>query len=312
MPKPKVDPKLDAQLVQDIAEFYFDPLGFIYYAWPWGIEGGPLEHSDGPDKWQAQICRDIGNSLRDNMADHENGVASRFAATSGHGSGKSALMSMLMQWWMSTRPNCRGIATAGTKAQIMTKLWPELALWHSRSINRHWFDWQATSFKSLVTDHGAPPDAWMLSAIPWNAQKPDSFAGLHSTAGVLVLFDEGSTIDQVIWDTVEGAMSEPGALWITFGNPVRSSGAFYDCFHKKKKYWKNYQIDTRTCKMVNQAQIREWSDYYGEDSDFFKVRVLGVFPSVASTQLIPTTWVERAASARHIRPMLRAPPTSSG
>ena len=42
------------ELVNDIAQFYADPLGFVLYAFPWGEPGGPLEDFSGPDKWQAE------------------------------------------------------------------------------------------------------------------------------------------------------------------------------------------------------------------------------------------------------------------
>ena len=37
---------------------------------------------------------------------------------------------------------------------------------------------------------------------------------------------------------------------------------------------------------TNKAQIQKWIDDYGEDSDFVKVRVRGLFPSMSSRQFI--------------------------
>jgi hypothetical protein len=38
----------------------------------------------------------------------------------------------------------------------------------------------------------------------------------------VVLFDEASTIDSVIWETAEGALTDADTelLWIAFGNPT--------------------------------------------------------------------------------------------
>ena len=37
----------DAQLVEDLARFEFDPYGFVLYAFPWGVPGTPLEKYEG-------------------------------------------------------------------------------------------------------------------------------------------------------------------------------------------------------------------------------------------------------------------------
>ena len=42
-------------LIEDIAAFYDDPLGFVLYAFPWGVNGGPLADEDGPDEWQRDV-----------------------------------------------------------------------------------------------------------------------------------------------------------------------------------------------------------------------------------------------------------------
>jgi hypothetical protein len=49
--------------------------------------------------------------------------------------------------------------------------------------------------------------------------------------------------------------------------------------------------------MTNKAQIAEWLDIYGEDSDFARVRVYGQFPRVGDVQFIATDVVDRAMGA---------------
>ncbi|MFH1090476.1 MAG: terminase, partial [Pseudomonadota bacterium] len=59
--------------------------------------------------------------------------------------------------------------------------------------------------------------------------------------------------------------------------------------------WITRQIDSRTAKMADKAQIERWIEDYGEDSDFVRVRVKGEFPRAASNQFIPSDLVEAAA-----------------
>jgi len=56
-----IDPRI--ALAEDIAKFYSDPLGFVLYCWPWG-KPGLLEHHSGPDKWQAEFLRRLGEEVK--------------------------------------------------------------------------------------------------------------------------------------------------------------------------------------------------------------------------------------------------------
>ncbi|MDL2315701.1 terminase [Desulfovibrio sp. OttesenSCG-928-A18] len=271
----------EVELARDMGAFFSDPLGFVKYAFPWGE--GELAAHDGPDEWQASLLADLGKGV---VSASE---AVRFATVSGHGIGKSALVAWIILWAMSTRPHLAGVVTANTGAQLSDKTWRELSVWHKRAIHRHWFKWTATKFYQV-----GHPETWFVSAIPWSKERPEAFAGLHAEH-VLMIFDEASAIEDVIWDTAEGAMTTPGAVWCVFGNPTRNSGKFHGCFHRMRHRWNTRQVDSRTARMANRAQLDQWVADYGEDSDFVRVRVRGVFPRAGSCQLIPSDLVEEAA-----------------
>ena len=50
------------QLVLDVSNFVDDPLGFVYFAFPWG-ESDLAEH-EGPDEWQKEVLEEIGLAIR--------------------------------------------------------------------------------------------------------------------------------------------------------------------------------------------------------------------------------------------------------
>lgn len=90
-------------------------------------------------------------------------------------------------------------------------------------------------------------------------------------------------------------MTTPRAMWLCFGNPTRNTGRFRECFGRRRARWETQQIDSRTCRMVkNREKIRQWEEDYGDDSDFFRIRVRGEFPRASSTQLIPSDVVAAA------------------
>lgn len=258
-----------------------DPLKFVESFIKWDEVKG----SDGPDKWQKTFLAKLGDELTSGIGLNE---AVQMAIASGHGIGKSATVAWLILWAMTTRPNLSGVITANTSTQLTTKTWRELAVWHNRLINKHWFKWTATKFYAVQY-----PETWFVSAIPWTKERSEAFAGLHSEY-VMVIFDEASAIDDMIWEVTEGAMTTPGAMWFAFGNPTRNTGRFRECFGKLKNRWITTQVDSREAKMVNKAQVNTWIEDYGDDSDFVRVRVKGQFPRSGSAQLISGEVVEHA------------------
>lgn len=266
-----------------------DPLQYARIAFPWGA--GDLAGSTGPRTWQGEIMGDI--------RDHLSNPSTRFtplliAVASGHGIGKSCEVSMIIDWAVSTCADCRVLTTANTEVQLRTKTWPEVAKWSRMMINKHWFKPTATALTSTDPEHER---TWRADAIPWSENNTEAFAGMHNQGKrILIIFDEASAIADVIWEVVEGALtdSDTEIIWLAFGNPTRNTGRFRDCFGKFKHRWKTRQIDSRTVEGTNKVQIQKWIEDYGEDSDFVRVRVRGVFPRAGNMQFIAGNLVEDA------------------
>ncbi|HHQ2758907.1 TPA: terminase [Pseudomonas aeruginosa] len=286
----KIDP--EQQLIEDIASFTHDPLGFSMYAYPWGE--GELEGVDGPREWQRQVMNDIASHLSNADTRYQPLMIS---IASGHGIGKSAEMGMLLNWGMSTCEDCKVVVTANTDNQLRTKTWPEISKWFRLAINRHWFNITATKVASVDPDHS---DSWKADAVPWSEHNTEAFAGLHNKGKrIILIFDEASNIADKVWEVAEGALTDEQTeiIWLAFGNPTRNVGRFRECFRKFRHRWIQRQIDSRTVDGTNKDQIAKWAADYGEDSDFFKVRVRGLFPSSSDLQFIGTGLVD-AAMAR--------------
>jgi hypothetical protein len=285
LPQPATDP--ERQLRAFVGQFTHDPLGFVLACFPWGQAGTPLADRDGPDEWQREHLSTIGAELRAGKMVQE-------AISSGHGIGKSADACWLILWAMSTHEDCRGVVTANTENQLTTKTWAELAKWHRMLICRHWFKYNATSLHSVEPSH---EKTWRIDAIAWSENNTEAFAGLHNEGKrILVLFDEASAIADPIWEVTEGALTDANTeiLWIVRGNPTRNAGRFRECFGRNAHRWRTRQIDSRSVKITNKAKLQQWVDDYGEDSDFVRVRVRGVFPRAGSMQFQPSDTVLEA------------------
>ena len=276
------------ELLLTIQRFRYDPLGFVMFAFPWGVANTALEAEPGPDHWQVEVLDAIGQALEEE-ADKPQDLhqAVRIAVGSGHGIGKSTLLAWVVLWWMATRWESSNVITANTATQLSTKTWRELRRWHALCRLGDWFDMQATSIRlkwaeTCVTD-----------AIPWSKDRPEAVAGTHAPH-VLLGFDESSAIEDIVRETVEGAGLTGEKLWLCLGNRTRNTGWYNEVFGKQAHRWHTFTVDSRDARKTKKAEIAAWLEDWGEDSDFFKVRVRGLPPSQASTQLIPLDLIQEA------------------
>jgi hypothetical protein len=85
-------------------------------------------------------------------------------------------------------------------------------------------------------------------------------------------------------------------MWLAFGNPTRNSGRFKELFPPGRfaHRWQTHRIDSRTCKKPNKAQLQQWIEDYGLDSDFVKIHVLGQHPAQSELQFIGGDVVQAA------------------
>lgn len=287
-----------AELVDAIAEFTHDPLGFVLFVFPWGEPGTPLARHPGPRRWQREVLESIGEKLR---AGGELGAVVREAVASGHGIGKSALVAWIVLWALSTFEDARGVVTANTDTQLRTKTWPEVAKWHGLALVRPWFVLTATSLYASAPGHDK---TWRFDAVPWSETNTEAFAGLHNEGKRLVLiFDEASAVADKVWEVAEGALTDADTeiLWAVFGNPTRATGRFRECFRRFKHRWTGRHIDSRTVEGTSRAQLDAMVADYGEDSDIVKIRIRGLFPALSVKQFISEADVD-AAFGRHLRP----------
>lgn len=299
---------IDAQIAEDIYGFYADFIGFVEYAFPWGEKHTELERFSGPFDWHRKIGSDLNKHIAENIRRAHAGEELEVwqsAVTSGHGVGKSAFVAWLILFFLSTRKVCRGVVTANTGDQLNTKTWPELAKWHRLAINKDWFEWTATAF--WYKRDKAGHESRRVDAATWSEDRTEAFAGLHNAGGtVFTIYDEASAIPDSIHEVSEGALTDGEAFWFQFGNPTRNTGRFRRYFGDLREWWHTYRVDSRTVPITNRRKIKQWAKQYGEDSDFFRVRVRGVFPRASDDQFIPSDLVE-AAQNRAVAPDKGAP-----
>ncbi|MGB1508757.1 MAG: hypothetical protein ACPG8T_01450 [Paracoccaceae bacterium] len=305
----KYSPQQEKQLMTEIWSMNIkdDPVNFVKFIFPWGEKGTPLEEFEGPRKWQEKILRDMALHIQRNQT-LDLPEMFRLAVASGRGIGKSALVAWIILWMLSTRLGSTIIVTANTEQQLRSRTWAELGKWLTLSLNAHWFIRTATTLKpaqwfeeALIRDLKIDTGYYYAQAQLWSEERPDAFAGLHSNYGVLLIMDEASGIPGPIYSVSEGFFSEPTSdrYWLTFSNPRRNAGPFFESFHSKRSFWRTEQIDSRDVEGTDKNVFQNMIDQYGEDSTVARVEVMGEFPKADDESVIPMHLI-RAAMGRDV------------
>jgi len=280
-----------------------DPESFVLFCFPWGVENTPLAKFKGPRKWQREILREIRDHLKANrgVLDMD---ALRAAVSSGRGIGKSALVSWLILWMLSTRIGSSVIVSANSENQLRTVTWGELTKWSTMAINSHWWEVSATKLvpaawltELVERDLKKGTRYWAAEGKLWSEENPDSYAGVHNHDGMMVIFDEASGIPDGIWSVAAGFFTEKilDRYWFAFSNPRRNTGYFYEAVEgSKRDFWKSKIIDARTVEGTDQAVYDQIIAEYGEDSIQARVEVYGEFPAAGEDQFISPVAVEDA------------------
>jgi hypothetical protein len=279
-----------------------DPEAFVLFAFPWGQANTPLAKFRGPRQWQRDVLRTIGKHIKDNQGQVDM-TTLREAVSSGRGIGKSALVSWLILWMLTTRIGSSVVVSANSESQLRSVTWGELTKWQAMIINAHWWEISATKLvpakwvcELVERDLKKGTRYWAAEGKLWSEENPDSYAGVHNHDGMMLIFDEASGIPDGIWSVGAGFFTENilDRYWFAFSNPRRNQGYFFECFNSKRDFWNGRQIDARQVEDTDKAVYEQIIAEYGEDSSQARVEVYGEFPSAGEDQFISPTLVEDA------------------
>lgn len=243
-----------------------------------------------PDVWQAEVMMAVASGER------------RISIRSGHGVGKSTTVAILCIWYLLTRYPVKIVITAPTSAQLFDALFAEIKRWVNILPPQVQ---ELLNVKSDRVEIKAAPETGFISARTSRAESPEALQGIHADH-VLLIADEASGVPEAVFEAAAGSMSGEEASTILLGNPTRSSGFFFDTHNRLKDQWWTRRVSCVDSPRVSTAYVEEMKQRYGEDSNAFRVRVLGEFPLSDDDTVIPMHLIE-AAMARDLVEDERAP-----
>lgn len=228
----------------------------------------------------------------------------RIAKRTGHGVGKTTTDAWILNHHAVCRFPQKSVVTAPTSKQLFDALYAETVTWFGRMPTHL----QALfEIKSESIHLKAAPTESFISFRTSSPEKPEALAGVHSD-WVLLIADEASGIPEAIYEAAIGSMSGANACMLLTGNPVRTEGLFFDIFHRPEMAddWVRLHASCEGHPRADPDFMRQVANTYGADSNAYRVRVLGEFPSGEANTVIPYELVQ-AALARDVKPLMVRP-----
>lgn len=228
----------------------------------------------------------------------------RLSIRSGHGVGKTMFLSGVILHFLLTRFPCKVAVTAPSATQLFDALASEVKIWLKRiEANQPLFAGVLTATSDRVF-MAAAPEACFCTYRTSRKENPEALQGIHADH-VLLIADEASGVDEAVFEAAAGSMSTEGAITILAGNPTRATGFFYKTHTLLRTIWRSVKVGCTESSRVSAAYVEE-ERLFGEDSNRWRIRVLGEFPKGDDDTLIARSIVE-AAVGRAITPPRREP-----
>lgn len=267
-----------AQAVQLIERWQREPL-----TWLRDVLGGPQ-----PWGRQAEIIEAIPKYAEVDVA-------------SGHSIGKDWLSARIALWWLFTRPNSIVITTAPTERQVKTILWGELRKAYRQS--RAPLGGQLADVDSMLR---VGPMHYAKGIVSRDASSLQGFHAEH----VLLIVDEAAGIASYAFEGLESCASTATSRILRIGNPTCGPNhPFARSCRRPNEEGKHLTIEISSTETPNYVEGREVipglasrefveriAERYGEQSQTFRSRVLGKFPTGSPDSLITLDHIGEARS----------------
>lgn len=214
----------------------------------------------------------------------------RISIASGHGVGKTTTCAWAMLHTLLFSGECKVVCTAPAAGTLYDGLMAETKKWVAElpDFLKELFD--------ATTEHirlKSMPTSCFISARTSSSDKPEALAGIHAPR-VLLVVDEASGVPEAVFKSAAGSMSTANATTLLIGNPTRSSGYFFDTHHKLRDFWHCVRVSCIGNKNVDPDFIESIRKQYGEESNEYRIRVLGEFPLDDGESYISRNTVETA------------------
>jgi phage terminase large subunit len=230
---------------------------------------------------------------------------------SGHGTGKDCFAAWAILWFITCFPFPKIPCTAPTGHQLKDVLWSEINKWLRNSLIKDFLTWQAE--KLYWTEHKGKE--WF--AVPRTAnpkasaeEQAETLQGFHEDH-MMVVVDEASGVPDAVFRPLEGALTGSINFVLLIFNPTRSQGYAINSQYEDRARWISLRWNSEESELTDKVAQANAAARYGRDSNFYRIRVLGLPPKADSDVLIPWEWAQDAIDNHDLLP-LDTDPTVAG
>jgi hypothetical protein len=253
--------------------------------------------SDDPNAWVANVVKEHLWSKQREI--NESVVKHRYTAVrSAHDTGKSFDLARLAGWWIDVKPDPFVVTTAPTWKQVNSILWREMRKAHRKGKLRGRINLDAEWYMGSdeLVAFGRKPADYDQAA----------FQGIHAL-NVLVLIDEACGVPQSIFEAADSLATNRRARVVAIGNPD-DPASYFAKVCAPGSGWNSIKIsafdtpaftdeevpDELYDYLVSQEWITERERRWGKGSPIYTSKVLGEFPDISDTTLLPPGLIRQA------------------
>lgn len=247
-----------------------------------GMNFGLQDGGNGPT-WQQ---KDLFDLIQLETILPESKRRKRVAVASGQGPGKTAASVVVALWRCLRYPDALCIVTAPSMRQC--RQWVDECK-RLLKVAHPVLQSFIKCYNTKVEINGN--DIWGIKTA--TATRPENLQGIHEKR-LTFIADEASGVPTPIIETIKGTLSNPDALFLQIGNPNTTDCAFYDCFTTHRDEWHTLNWSAEDTArdyphIVSPSRNEALEREYGRESDVYKIRVKGEFPSQDPNALMSMT-----------------------
>ena len=228
-----------------------------------------------PREWQPQFLDTVAKSTK-----------RRIAMKACRDAGKTAAAAYLSWWWLCTRPYSLVVTTANTWKQVEQSLWVEIRkLWWRSALPQIFPKWEL-----LQVGVKTPYPEWRAFGL--SSDHPENFEGFHGRS-VLVVYDEAKRVDRLVYESVQGLLTDGEWREVAISTPGLTSGWFYSAFTDDSELW-----DLRSINAFEIPRLEPWAAdmryRLGDSNALYRQYVLAEFSPAETGALFPFSILDPA------------------
>lgn len=209
----------------------------------------------------------------------------RTSVASGHGTGKTKSLSIIVLWHLLCFPLSNTFVTANDMDQLKATLFKEIGITLDK-MKQGPFGWIAQHVFVGADMHCHVvgfQDQWFCESKTANAKTANKMAGRHGE-NFLILVDEGSTVPDEVFTTLTGALTEQHNRMLITSQYTRVSG-YFNRTQTELSIESGGEWDAMTFSSVDSPWVSdEWllEKFQEYDDDEKRVRIFGLPPEDSS------------------------------